>query len=204
VATEASRLKVEWAMNALLTKPGELKLLGDGATPFTAVVAYDDSLSQSHADRLYSWLIDEFRDEFDFDSRWWSFEQLSQARTAENAASVTKEADMVIISTAGEDLPGHAKLWIETCLAGKGEQDMALVALIGTRSPQRESPVPAYAYLERVAQRAGLSYFASLFHLPEPMPACTLETIQIRADTVTPLLKEILLFPPSLHWGINE
>ena len=191
-------------MNALLTKPAGLKLLGDGAKPFTAVVAYDDSLGRSYADRLYSWLIEEFRDEIDFDSRWWSFEQLSQTRSAENAARATMEADMVIISTASEDLPGYAKLWIENILAGKGEQDMVMVALIGMRNPQRESPVPAYTYLERVAQQAGLSYFASLFHLPDPMPACTIETLQIRADTVTPLLEEILRFPPSPHWGINE
>ena len=191
-------------MNALLTKPAGLKLLGDGAKPFTAVVAYDDSLGRSNADRLYSWLVEEFGDEFDFDSRWWSFEQLSQARTAQNAANVTMDADMVIISAAGDDLPGHAKLWIETCLVGKGERDMALVALIGTSNPQRGSQVPAYAYLKRVAQHAGLSYFTSLFHLPEPMRACTIGTLQIRTDIVTPILEEILRFPPSPHWGINE
>lgn len=32
----------------------------------------------------------------------------------------------------------------------------------------------------------------------------TVEEIQIRAETVTPLLKEILNFRPPPHWGINE
>lgn len=191
-------------MNALLTKPAGLKLLGDGAKPFTAVVVYDDSPGRSNADRLYSWLIGEFRDEFDFDSRWWSFEQLSQTRTAEDAASVIREADMVIISTASEDLPRRAQLWIETCLAGKGEQDMALVALIGTANPQKGSSTPAHAYLERVAQQIGLSYFASLFQVPDPLPGCTIESLESRAETVTPWLEEILHSQPSPHWGINE
>src|ERR1044071_8183515 len=101
-------------MNALLTKPVELKLLGDGTRPFAAVVAYDDAPGCNSAKRLYLRLVEEFGDEFDLESRWWSFEQLSQARTAQNAASVTMEADMVIISTASEDLPSHAKLWIES------------------------------------------------------------------------------------------
>ncbi len=37
------------------------------------------------------------------------------------------------------------------------------------------------------------------------MPACTIETILARAETVTPFLKEILHhLPPRRFWGINE
>ena len=32
----------------------------------------------------------------------------------------------------------------------------------------------------------------------------TVEEIHIRAETVTPLLREILDFHPVAHWGINE
>jgi hypothetical protein len=32
----------------------------------------------------------------------------------------------------------------------------------------------------------------------------TIEEIHIRAETVTPLLREILDFEPAPHWGINE
>lgn len=191
-------------MNALLRKPEELKLLCDVAKPFTAVVAYDDSLARRNAIRFYSWLVQEFGDELDFDSGWWSFEQLSQPRIAEKAAGVTMGADMVVISTVSQDLPGHAKLWIEAWLAGKGEQDMALVALVGAANSRKRPATVAHAYLERVAQQAGLSYFANQFQLPEPMSASTIEAIQFRAETVTPLLKEILHSRPSPHWGINE
>jgi hypothetical protein len=32
----------------------------------------------------------------------------------------------------------------------------------------------------------------------------TIEEIHIRAETMTPLLKEILDYRPAPHWGINE
>ena len=38
----------------------------------------------------------------------------------------------------------------------------------------------------------------------EPEQLYTIEEIHIRAETVTPLLSEILNFHPSPHWGINE
>ena len=34
--------------------------------------------------------------------------------------------------------------------------------------------------------------------------ASTLEAIQARASTLTPVMEEILHFQPSSHWGINE
>jgi hypothetical protein len=42
---------------------------------------------------------------------------------------------------------------------------------------------------------------------PEHLPHCTIETIRERAETVTPLLKEILDHleqSPQDRWGINE
>lgn len=39
---------------------------------------------------------------------------------------------------------------------------------------------------------------------PEHLPHCTVETIRERAETVTPLLKEILENSPPERWGINE
>jgi hypothetical protein len=191
-------------MKDLLPKPAELNLRGDGARPFTAVIAYDDSWGCSNAKRLYLTLLEEFGDEFDLESRWWSFEQLREPRTAESAARAVKEADMVVVSTASEDLPGHAKAWIETCLAGKGEQDMALVTLIGTADQQKGPPSATHDHLERMAQQAGVSYFVGLLELPKPTPACTIEALQIRADTITSLLEELVRARPSPHWGINE
>ena len=41
-------------------------------------------------------------------------------------------------------------------------------------------------------------------HVLEPMEFCTVESIQVRAETLTPLLKEILEYRPVPHWGINE
>lgn len=36
------------------------------------------------------------------------------------------------------------------------------------------------------------------------MPACTIEALLIRAETVTPILEEILRTRPPLYWVIDE
>ena len=36
------------------------------------------------------------------------------------------------------------------------------------------------------------------------MEFCTVESIHVRAETLTPLLKEILEYRPVPRWGINE
>jgi hypothetical protein len=41
-------------------------------------------------------------------------------------------------------------------------------------------------------------------HETEPEHLYTIEEIHIRAETVTPLLREILDFHPAPHWVINE
>jgi len=41
--------------------------------------------------------------------------------------------------------------------------------------------------------------------LPRGVDAvCTIETIRVRAERVTPVLKKILEIRPPPHWGINE
>lgn len=193
-------------MNMLLLKPAEQEMFCDVAKPFSVVVAYDDSLANRKAMEIYSRLLEQFGNDFDFDCGCWSFEQLRPTYMAQEAASVAAHADMVIIGSAnGEVLPGHVKLWIEMWLAAKDDHETALVAMIGVKNMQEKAATPAHIYLEQVARQADLSYFASQFQLPRPIPAATIEAILVRAETVTPLLEEILRRPrPPSHWGINE
>jgi hypothetical protein len=47
-------------------------------------------------------------------------------------------------------------------------------------------------------------YNAENRHSLESLPICTVENIQVRADTVTSTLREILDYRPAERWGINE
>jgi hypothetical protein len=42
------------------------------------------------------------------------------------------------------------------------------------------------------------------FAPPGQRSVCTVEAIHLRAETITPLLKEIPEIRPPSHWGINE
>ena len=60
--------------------------------------------------------------------------------------------------------------------------------------------IPSSAELGLVSDPAK----ASAAVVAELDSASSLEAIQVRASTLTPVLEEILHFRPSSHWGINE
>jgi hypothetical protein len=192
-------------MKSLLQQPTELELLPDFAKPFTVMVAFDDCLARRKATQIYSNLVKQFGEDFVFESDWRPFDDLRRPDVAEQAARMAGRADLVmVVAAARDELPDHIKLWIEMWLARKGDQETALVAMIGVPEKQPRPVTPAHAYLERVAQQTGLSFLPGQFEVPRPIPSCSLEALLARAEAFTPVLEEILHHPPPPRWGINE
>jgi hypothetical protein len=51
---------------------------------------------------------------------------------------------------------------------------------------------------------AGIGNPSEQCRVSEHLPHCTVETIRERAETMTPLLKEMMDYWPPEHWGLNE
>jgi hypothetical protein len=168
-------------------------------------VIYDNLLAQRQAMEVCSRLVQQLGEEFEFDTDCWSFEQVSQAGIAEEAASHAADADILIVAVAeAEQLPNSLKLWIEMWLARKTDWDTALVALTGVTPEPGTAPSAAQEYLKRIASEVGLSYFARQFNRPKELSISAMEALLERANTVTPLLEDILRPPQAVRWGINE
>ena len=196
-------------MNALLLEPAELKLLSDVAKPYSLVVVFDDLVARQEAVQIYSHLVKIYsrlakrgRDDFDIECNWWQFDDLTQNKQGAEAAKVAGHADMVMIVCAkSEELPSSIKVWVEMWLAKKGEQDTALVAMVGVANRQNRPTTAVHSYLEHVARETGMNFFPALFQLAKETPTDSIEAIVAHAKTVTLLIEEILRHGPSPRWG---
>ena len=193
-------------MNAATFELVERKLIANTTKPLSVILAFDGDVAHKKARQFFAHLLEEFEEEFELESSWWSFEQLCQERFAEAAARAAASADVIgFVSAAPGDLPFPVKAWIERWLAKKEDRDAALVALVGRESDGTQTPSPMQQYLEHIAKEAGLAFFPGTFALPQGAPRFMPETILARAETRTALMETILNYvPPPPRWGINE
>lgn len=105
-------------------------------------------------------LSDHLESDFNLSNKLWSFDLLRSPKIREFAARDTAEADMIIISAHGEgDLPEEIKAWLQRWLQRKKNDDGALVALVDNH-PSSGDGCPALTYLEQIASKAGMDFFA--------------------------------------------
>jgi hypothetical protein len=178
----------------------------DPKYPFDLVVAYEDTPTRNRAFQLYDHIAQQLLGDYDFQCSWWKFDHLHDPAVCEQAADAAANANMVILSLRGDkDLPPVFKAWLQGWASRRDNHKSALVMLCGG-SEQSDGARRLQAYLHQVARQAKMDFFANTFELPKiDPPLYSLEALQRRAETVTPLLEEILHQPTSIpRWGINE
>lgn len=178
------------------------KLFAQSTRPFSVVVAYDGAAALHQAKEFCSQLIDKPNHAVDLQCSWCRFDQLPDARFAREAADVAAAADMIVVASAwAGDPPPAVKGWLEKSLANRTEA--VLSALIGSPAGCLPSYSMMYAYLQTVAGRNGLAFFAAGFVAPQT--ASPLAHLEKRAAALTPCLQAILNRPVGIpRWGINE
>ena len=170
---------------------------------FRVVIAYEDLAAGRQAMRLVSTLANDHQGDFTFMPRLWRFDLLEDPDWRGVAAAEAASTDLLIISTgSASDLPTAIRSWIKSCLARKLDHSGALVALLGTAGRKEHAGSSDVQFLRNSAREAGLEFFAASPHCEE---IASIESIQFRAETVTPTLDAILNpYTPNRHWGINE
>ena len=118
------------------------------------VIAYDSAATGKRAEAIYERLAKRLGNNFDFEQRLWRFDVLEEEGVRAQAARDAADADIVIVAT-NEDkkLPEGVQDWLESSLQ-KHSGAAALVALLEHPS------APVQPYLEEVARRGGLDFFA--------------------------------------------
>ena len=118
------------------------------------VIAYDNAATGKRAEAIYERLAKRLGNNFDFEQRLWRFDVLEEADVRAEAARDAADADIVIVAT-NEDkkLPEGVQTWLENSLQ-RHSGAAALVALLD------HSSAPVQPYLEEVARRGGVDFFA--------------------------------------------
>jgi hypothetical protein len=118
------------------------------------VIAYDSAATARRAEAMYKRLAQRLGDDFDFEQRLWRFDLLEEETLRAEAAKDAADADIVIVATNDDHkLPEGVQSWLESSVQ-QHAGGAALVALLEHPS------APVQPYLEDVARRSGMDFFA--------------------------------------------
>ncbi|MGH7971380.1 MAG: hypothetical protein ACREIC_21895, partial [Limisphaerales bacterium] len=89
----------------------------EGSPAFTVLIAYEDFDTGKLAKRTYDFLVENLGRDCSFVNQMWKFDVLGIPNLREIAVEDAARADIIIISSRGDELPEHIKLWVEAWLA---------------------------------------------------------------------------------------
>ena len=161
--------------------------------PFNIAIVYDDRVAATRAMNVFTGLIRQFGDEFDFQCDLWRFDVLELPEVLEAAVQAGAAADLIIVSArCDHELPAAVTDWLNQCVAMKTPGSAALVGLLEARQRSGDIQRRTRHLLQGAADRSLMDFFLSEVDLPRTSPALTPEDVQARANTVSPLLQGIL------------
>jgi hypothetical protein len=136
---------------------------------FNAVVAYEDVTAAKRAKEVCDRLRCSLGDEVVFEMHLWRFDVMRTAGLIDTAVKDAVQARLIILATRGlKDLPADLKAWIEFWIAQRRARPGALVLLVDPVAPSSGlRTTPQFVYLESVAQRARMAFFASISNTPK-------------------------------------
>jgi hypothetical protein len=179
----------------------------ESAPAFNVLIAYDDFETGKHAKKTYDFLVENLGRECNLTNQMWKFDVLSIPKLREIAVRDAVMADIIIISSHGDELPEHVTKWIESWLM-EGTNALALVALFEKAEDPLAGSRATRAYLAGVAKRGRLEFFAQPDEWPgsrrgnESLPVDHGSVLNERTfSTLAGVVHREATVP---RWGINE
>ena len=172
---------------------------------FNIVIVYEDFAAGKHAKETYDYLVHQLGCDYDFNSQMWKFDVLGNTKMREMAVKDAAAADLIIISTHGiGDLPVEVKSWIDHWVAEKGHA-MALVTLVDRPVGEGSENGSIRSYLQSVARKAKMDFFAQPDDWPDRDDDFSLEQIAERAQKTSTVMADLIHHnAPTARWGIND
>jgi hypothetical protein len=123
----------------------------------------------------------------------------------EMAVKDAASADLIIISTHGVgDLSREAKSWIDQWATHPGSA-MALVTLVDRPKDENSGVNPIRSYLQRVARKAKMEFFAQPDDWPDKDEDFSLQQISERAQRTSTLMADFLNhIPAGSRWSVSR
>ena len=166
---------------------------------FNVLIAYEDFETGKQAKKTYDFLAENLASECVLTNQMWKFDVLSIPKLREIAVRDATLADIILISSRGDDLPIHATKWIESWLM-EGTHAIALVALFEKPENQNSQSSQARKYLAEVARRGHMEFFAQ----PDDWPGRIHPRFFHNHNRTFSTLAGAVRRDVTTHWGINE
>jgi hypothetical protein len=174
---------------------------------FNVLIAYEDFETGKHAKITYDFLHENLGRECNLTNQMWKFDVLSIPKLREIAVKDAAVADIIIISSHGNELPENVKKWIESWLM-EGTTALALVALFERGDDTCHVCVETKAYLADVARRGRMEFFAQPGEPRERNRSVHQFILQRESATgertLSTLPRVVHREFPIGRWGINE
>jgi hypothetical protein len=163
------------------------------------VLLCEDSLASMHAMEVCGHLVSQLGSELTFDFYCCKFDELANPLVAHDTIEAAVRADILLFSTHGNDLPRAVCQWLDLCAEVRTATEGALAVFIS----EPINPLGRVSALLDRLEIAALKLRMDFLPLaPEPIEPP--DAAEERANSITPLLTEILNRPPMDHWGLNE
>ena len=165
------------------------------------VVVYEDLTAHYRAMELGTRLAASFGEEPTFIFHSWDFRELGEPASSAEAVQAAAQADILLFSIHGNDLPWAVTRWVEACVDARGRRDGALAVLLAEPFCLSPSSGSMLIWLERAAHRLSVDYVSLI---PEPAQQM-IKTLHARAQSVIAMLEDVLPGRPAFeNWGLNE
>ncbi len=177
----------------------------DSNALFNVVIVYEDFETGKQAKKTYDFLVDNLGPDCHLTHQMWKFDVLGVSKLREIAVKDAVNADIIIISSHGDEPPPAVIAWIESWLQD-GVSALALVALFDRSESDNPQLRATREFLSGVATRAGIGFFAQ----PAGPPAITLadeaftSPTHSRPGTISALSGMVQRDLGIPRWGINE
>lgn len=185
-------------MNAAATVGDTEFASPDILEPCSFVVLCDDPESRNAAMEICERLTTQFDGDLLFTFRCWKLKDFNSPALSEQITASLANADVIIFSTRGEDLPYPVRRCLEICPEQRTKEDGALGLLLVEPTSPTAAVGTVLSRLEYAAARLRMDFLPML-----SAASGTFDDLEHRTSAVTSLLKGILEQPPS-HWGLNE
>src|ERR1043166_9548715 len=157
------------------------------------LVLFEDSPAHDEAMEICGRLMAQFESDLAFDFHCWRFEDIATA-SAERIREIASDADIILFSSHGNDLPATVRNWLKSCVESRHKVEGALALLFANPISPSASVRTLMARLKQAGHRLHMDFLPLV---PERQMAAMLRSRP--HHPIVALLRETL-DPPSNHW----
>lgn len=206
------KFKPSHTLGNVLVEPEEKDSLpflsnGLGQSPslplFRILILFENENASDRATRLYNHLFRNTKDHCRLETSCWDSKHCD---ALDGLVETVTMADVIIVAgRETSELPAEIQIALGTGLAARRTDRGALVALLGRTDIREQTPSELHLFLQKLAQKFGLSFFPGAFEIPQDFYTDDFDSLHERTNRITPTLNRILhrnITP--IDYGINE